>query len=248
MTGFELGTAAVFLAAPVTLLALTVSTAPYGRHARPGFGPALPARLGWVVMEAPAALVYASVAWVGPHRGELVPALLSAAWLAHYLHRAFVYPLRMRPSAEVPALVVAMGAAFNVVNGALNAWWVTTLAGYPGSWATHPAFAAGMGTFGVGYALNRWSDAVLRDLRGSGRTGYSVPRGGPYTWVSCPNYLGELVMWAGFALAAASPAGLAFVVFTAANLGPRAASHHRWYRATFPDYPPERKALVPFVW
>jgi hypothetical protein len=30
-------------------------------------------------------------------------------------------------------------------------------------------------------------------------------------------------------------------------LGPRALANHRWYRETFPDYPPDRKALVPFV-
>lgn len=42
-------------------------------------------------------------------------------------------------------------------------------------------------------------------------------------------------------------AGLVFVLFTLANLVPRAINSHRWYRATFPDYPPERKAIVPFL-
>jgi hypothetical protein len=32
---------------------------------------------------------------------------------------------------------------------------------------------------------------------------------------------------------------------TAANLVPRALSHHRWYQANFPDYPHERRALLP---
>ena len=36
--------------------------------------------------------------------------------------------------------------------------------------------------------------------------------------------------------------------YTFANLAPRAVSHRRWYRETFPDYPPSRKALVPWVW
>jgi hypothetical protein len=38
------------------------------------------------------------------------------------------------------------------------------------------------------------------------------------------------------------------VAITLANLVPRAIATHRWYRATFEDYPPERRALVPFVW
>ena len=41
--------------------------------------------------------------------------------------------------------------------------------------------------------------------------------------------------------------GLAFCVFTAANLIPRALSNHRWYRENFPDYPANRRALIPGV-
>ena len=37
-----------------------------------------------------------------------------------------------------------------------------------------------------------------------------------------------------------------FVFFTAANLVPRAVSHHRWYQEKFDDYP-ARKAVIPFV-
>ena len=43
-------------------------------------------------------------------------------------------------------------------------------------------------------------------------------------------------------------AGWAFAVFTIANLAPRALTHHKWYRAQFPDYPPERRALIPGLW
>jgi len=32
-----------------------------------------------------------------------------------------------------------------------------------------------------------------------------------------------------------------------ANLIPRALDHHRWYKEQFEDYPPERKALLPFL-
>ena len=51
----------------------------------------------------------------------------------------------------------------------------------------------------------------------------------------------------GWALCTLSPAGLAFAFATATNLVPRALSHHRWYRERFPDYPRERKAIVPFL-
>jgi protein-S-isoprenylcysteine O-methyltransferase Ste14 len=69
-----------------------------------------------------------------------------------------------------------------------------------------------------------------------------------YRWISCPNYLGEIVEWSGWALATWSLPGLAFAVWTAANLAPRAHSHHLWYREHFEDYPPQRKALLPGLW
>jgi len=61
------------------------------------------------------------------------------------------------------------------------------------------------------------------------------------------DYLGEIVEWTGWAVATWSLAGLAFALYTAANLAPRALSHHAWYRARFPEYPPSRRALVPFL-
>jgi protein-S-isoprenylcysteine O-methyltransferase Ste14 len=65
--------------------------------------------------------------------------------------------------------------------------------------------------------------------------------------VTCPNYLGEILEWLGFALATWSLAGLAFALYTAANLAPRAFANHRWCREQFPDYPKNRKALFPFL-
>lgn len=71
--------------------------------------------------------------------------------------------------------------------------------------------------------------------------------GGAFRYVSCPNYLGELLEWFGWALATWSLGGLAFFTYTAANLVPRALSHHRWYRERFADYPAGRKAVIPGV-
>ena len=91
------------------------------------------------------------------------------------------------------------------------------------------------------------ADNALLRLRKRGRTGYVVPQGGAYRYISCPNYLGEILEWTGWAVATWSLGGLAFCVFTAANLVPRARSNHRWYRENFPDYPPGRRALIPGV-
>ena len=75
-----------------------------------------------------------------------------------------------------------------------------------------------------------------------------MPFGGGFAYVSAPNYLGEIVEWVGFALAAGTLAAWAFALFTFANLAPRALANHRWYRARFAEYPPDRRALIPFLW
>jgi 3-oxo-5-alpha-steroid 4-dehydrogenase 1 len=234
------------LAVP-TFISLRFINAPYGRYRRSGWGPSLPNRLAWVLMECPASLLFAAVYLAGAHRAGLVPLLLFALWETHYVHRAFIYPVWMRPGSRVPVGVIAMAVLFNVLNAWINARWVSALGDYPRGWLADPRFLAGAALFLGGLALNITSDRALRRLRAPGESGYRVPHGGAFEWVSCPNYLGEMAEWAGWALATWSLPGLAFAAYTAANLAPRALAHHDWYRAQFPDYPPRRRALLPYL-
>jgi len=176
-----------------------------------------------------------------------VPLLFLAMWQAHYLQRAFVYPFLMREGARIPATVMLMAITFNVLNAFINARWVSELGSYSLDWLADPRFLAGVALFLGGLALNLSADRTLRGLRAPGETGYRIPRGGAYRWVSCPNYLGEILEWFGWALATWSLAGLAFALYTTANLAPRAVAHHGWYRKRFVDYPAQRRALIPYV-
>jgi steroid 5-alpha reductase family enzyme len=198
-------------------------------------------------MESPAPLVFAGVYLAGARRAELVPLVLLGLWQAHYLHRAYVYPFLTRGGARIPVAIMAMAIAFNGLNGYINARWVSHLGYHPPGWLADPRFLAGVALFLGGLALNLSSDRTLRRLRAPGETGYRIPHGGAYRWVSCPNYLGEIVEWIGWALATWSAAGLAFAVYTTANLAPRAVAHHGWYKERFADYPARRRALVPYV-
>lgn len=67
---------------------------------------------------------------------------------------------------------------------------------------------------------------------------------------SAPNFLGEIIEWAGFSVAAGGTwATLAFAVFVFGNLAPRAHHHHQWYLEKFKEaYPRDRKSLIPFLW
>lgn len=246
------------LVAAATWVVLWFIPAPYGRYSRPGWGPALPAWLGWMVMEAASPLALGLSFLLGHARPQPVPMLLAGLWLLHYLNRAFLYPLRMRGRTRPMALsVAALAVLFNAVNGMLNGSHLRLHAGlYPPGWLLDPRFLLGILLFGVGMGINLQSDAILRRLRaggpgsgtpGSPPGGYRIPRGGLFERVSSANYFGEIVEWCGWACLSWSLAGLSFAVWTAANLIPRARAHHRWYREHFPQYPRERKAVIPFL-
>lgn len=240
----------LFALAGATFVATGLIVAPYGRHQRQGWGPALPERIGWLVMESPAVFVFIYVFSRGPRAGDWVPLFFCALWLGHYVYRALVYPfrLRTRPGRTIPLAVIALAILFNTLNAYVNARWLTALGPeYGWRWLITFRFAYGVLLFVTGLVINRWADAVLRRLRRPGEDGYRIPHGGLYEEISCPNYFGELLQWLGWAIATWSMAGLAFAAFTAANLVPRAVSHHRWYRRQFPEYPRRRKAVLPYV-
>ena len=238
---------AIFLIAVVSFASLLVLAAPYGRHySGKGWGPHISNRLSWVLMELPSVVFFLGVYFSGTAAFQTVPLVLLGVWQCHYLNRTFVYPLRIRTAGKkMPLLVMACGFAFNSINAYVNARFISEFGEYGSELLTDPRFLAGLAIFLAGLGLNVHSDNILLNLRKTGESGYAIPHGGAFRYVSCPNYLGEIMEWAGWALAIWSPAGLAFFVYTAANLIPRARSHHQWYRTRFPDYPANRKSLIP---
>jgi 3-oxo-5-alpha-steroid 4-dehydrogenase 1 len=224
--------------------------APYGRHSRRGWGPALDNRLGWMIMEAASPLVFAACFILGSNIVTITDLVFLGLWEAHYIHRAFIYPFSLSSADKrMPVVVISIGILFNSVNAYLNGRYIFTFsAGYTNQWLADPRFVSGVMLFLIGFIINRQADNTLRNLREPGESDYKIPYGGLYRWISCPNYLGEILTWIGWAVATWSLPGLSFAVWTVANLAPRARAHHAWYRANFPDYPPQRKALVPGVW
>ena len=240
----------LLLASPGVLVGLLfVVRAEYGRHQTgDSVLPSLPPKLAWVLMESPAVLLFLYVYFLGGHRLDTIPLVLMGMFQFHYLNRTFIYPLRIRPGAKRVGLsTVALAFLFQAINGYLIARWISHF-GYYADWSLwDPRLLAGLVVFATGWWINTDSDRILRNLRKPGETAYKIPHGGLYPWVSSPNYLGEMLEWFGFAIASWSLAGLAFAVFTVANLGPRAWQNHQWYIEKFEDYPAERRALFPFI-
>lgn len=90
-------------------------------------------------------------------------------------------------------------------------------------------------------------DQLLINLRKPGETGYKIPVGGMFDYVSGANFFGEIVEWTGFAIAANSPPAFIFALFTAVFLSMRAWHHHNYYLKKFEEYPPSRKIIIPFL-
>jgi 3-oxo-5-alpha-steroid 4-dehydrogenase 1 len=235
----------------VTFIVLLFISAPYGKHSRPGWGILIDNRIGWVMQEAPASLLMFVYFFAADRPASMTTVLFLVIWETHYFHRAFIYPFTLRGHNRIPLSTVLLAILFNVVNTYVQGRWLFTLSPetlYTVSWLSDPRFVTGVLVFYIGFIINKQSDYILSHLRKPGESGYVIPRGGLFTYVSSPNYLGEIITWAGWTIATWSLGGLFFLAWSIANLVPRARSHHAWYRATFLEYPAERKIIIPFIY
>jgi steroid 5-alpha reductase family enzyme len=201
-------------------------------------------------MESLSPVIFLLMFWYSESMKTIPMLIFFFMWESHYLHRAFIYPFHIAGTKRaMPISVVFMAIIFNTGNAFLNGGHIYHYSGgYPDTWLNSPQMIAGSALFISGFIINKWSDRVLRNLRDDGEDVYKIPYGGLYRWISCPNYFGEIIEWTGWAIATWSLPGLAFALWTFANLSPRAHSNHKWYHQNFPDYPKNRKAFIPGIW
>jgi protein-S-isoprenylcysteine O-methyltransferase Ste14 len=233
----------------IVFLLLMFLSAPYGKHSRKGWGPSIGSRKAWFIMELPAVLVIMVIFIVFNERFTPVNLVFLFLWELHYVYRTFLYPIFLRGSKRnFPLILVAFAFIFNCLNGYLNGIFLATYGSrILVSWFYSIPFILGSVLFLSGLMLHVRSDGIIIDLRKKGERDHKVPMRGAFKLVTNPNYLGEMIEWWGWALLTFSLAGLAFAVFTTANLVPRAISNHRWYKGRFRDYPSERRILIPYL-
>ena len=231
----------------LAFISLFFVVAPYGRHFKRGWGPSITARKAWVIQEFPAFVIILIVAAYYYQDISIVQVIFVLIWQLHYFHRTFIYPYRIsNPYKPYPLILVIMAIVFNVINGLLNSFEIIVFNKYGIDWIYDPRFLIGLLLFIGGYVINKDSDRRLLSLR-NGNSEYQIPTGGMFKYVTCPNYLGEMMGWLGWAIMTWSLAGLGFFIFTLCNLFPRALSNHKWYLEKFKDYPKNRKAIFPFL-
>jgi len=168
-------------------------------------------------------------------------------WELHYLHRGFVTPWFMRFSTLTIPLFIDGGT---FAGNAIITYSVASFVGaatYPTDWVKDPRFIIGCVLYVVGYVTNKWADIHLRGLRKPGDTGYVIPTAGLFHYITCPNYFGETLEWTGVLLVSWTWGAVVWLAFVLSTFIPRSIYNHRWYHSKFPDYPPNRKRLIPFI-
>lgn len=226
-------------------------TAPFGRHTSNKWGITINNKIGWAVMELPSLLLMIYFLFWGNQSFQSFVWILFALWITHYINRTLIYPLRIRATPKKMPLLIALSAVFfNVVNAGLNGYYLATFSStidYGIEWFHTLHFWIGASLFITGLVINWRSDNILIHLRKPGETGYKIPQGFLFEFISSPNLFGEIIEWTGFAIMAWNLPAFTFMIWTFANLVPRAKNHHDWYLRQFRDYPKKRKAVFPFV-
>lgn len=223
-------------------------TAPYGRHSKTNWGKMINNRAGWIIMESPS-LIFMIIVIALTGTQSPVFFIASILWLIHYFNRTLVFPLRIKTRGhKMPLLIMFLALFFNLINGFLNSYALHFgYIGSVGSYIDTIRIIAGITIFFTGLIINHYHDHILIKLRKKNGEEYVVPHGGFFRFVSCPNFLGEVMEWAGFALFVWNLPSLSFLIWTMVNLVPRALDHHNWYRKKFDNYPENRKAIFPFL-
>lgn len=241
------------ITAVIVFVALYRVEAGYGMLLTRRWGPTIPNRLGWILMEAPV-FVAMTLLWAMSDRTwEITPLVLFVVFQTHYFQRSFIFPFLLRGNGRMPLSIMAMGVLFNTLNALMQGGWIFYLAPadmYTAAWLTTPQFIIGIMLFFTGMYINIHSDKIIRNLRKPGDTGHYIPRGGMFRYVSSANYFGEFTEWTGFAIMCWSLPGAIFALWTFANLAPRAASLNRAYANRFGDEFTRlnRKRILPFIY
>jgi hypothetical protein len=89
----------IWIAFGIILFPVLLSiTAPYGRHSRKDWGPMIPNRLGWIIMELPALIMFLVFFLIGPNPVNIVTLIFLLLYTIHYSNRAIIFPLRIHTS------------------------------------------------------------------------------------------------------------------------------------------------------
>lgn len=250
---FNIFLLAMTITAVVVFIALYFVTAGYGVFYNKKWGPTIPNKLGWILMESPVFIVMILLCVFSERNTNVVCLIFLILFEIHYFQRSFIFPFLIRGKSVMPLSVILMGVVFNTLNALMQGGWIFYVSPenmYEMQWLTTPQFIIGTMIFFAGMIVNIHSDYVIRHLRKPGDTRHYLPKKGMFKYVTSANYFGEFVEWLGFAILTWSLSGAVFALWTFANLAPRAAKIYDNYKKEFGDELDTRKVkrIIPFIY
>jgi 3-oxo-5-alpha-steroid 4-dehydrogenase 1 len=234
--------------AVLTFASLFFISAPYGRHNRKGWGAQVNNKWGWIIMELASPFALSYFFFSTPNEKNSAVWVFYLLWIFHYFYRSLIFPFKLNSKGKtIPLSIVLMAIFFNSVNGFTNGFYFGNFAADYSTYSfLSPQFILGFAVFILGFYIHFKSDNILINLR-KNNSGYNIPNSFLFKKVASPNYFGEILEWFGFAIMTNALSAWCFLAWTIANLAPRALANYKWYKNKFPDYPKDRKILIPGI-
>lgn len=198
-------------------------------------------RLGMFILYFVPLLVYLGGMWWYFPTITTTQWLFTGAYVGHFAKRCLESLFLHKYSGPIDVMTVGQIAAFYSMMAVMA---VVANASTPAGFT--PLLALGLLLYLMGEAGNFYHHWLLAQLR-QNSTGYVIPQGGLFTYVSCPHYLFELIAWLGLVCIAPHPLMFIALITMISYLTGRSLRAQQWYYEKFPNYPPHRKAIFPFL-
>ncbi|PGG98334.1 hypothetical protein AJ79_08901 [Helicocarpus griseus UAMH5409] len=181
----------------------------------------------------------------------LLCALVTLHFLKRELETIFVHRFGR---ATMPAQNVFRNSThYWILSGVNIAYWVYSPSSKAATTTIDSAnpliLYPGLALYTIGELANLNAHLVLRNLRRPGTSERGIPSGFGFSWVTCPNYLFEVVAWVGVYLISGLNWSVAiFIIIACAPMITWAKQKERKYRSDFGDkYKRKRFAMLPGI-
>ncbi len=212
------------------------------RYSKFGTPKGVPSRIGMFVLYFLPLITATVAAWSYLPDANLIQWLVYAAVMAHFAKRTlevlFVHNYSGYMQTLTFVIIVITYALIAGMISGLNARAIAEL---------DALFWVGMVLFVVGEVGNFYHHKLLADLRAEGDSDYHLPRGGWFEGATCPHYFFELLAWLGLVFISRHLFTLLAFIAMLGYLTARGIKTRQWYRQRFPDFPEERKYMIPHI-
>lgn len=204
-------------------------------------GKGVPSRLGMVSVYSLPMVVATICAWPYLPTASLIQWAVYGAIMLHFAKRTLESLFLHKYSGHMHIFTIGTVLSSYALMAGMISWLNAQASTELGIW-----FYLGIVCFLVGEAGNFYHHVLLAKLR-TKESGYFVPRGGWFEYATCPHYFFELLAWLGIVLLSRHLFAVLALVAMTGYLIARSIKTRQWYKSRFPEYPAERKLMIPFI-